>query len=82
METPSFDRVRRSDDASAGFRLQKSSVNPQIAPTPPFFFFLLVVSDPSPFNQPTQSGCLDFVLCILIRYTSVSSFSLKGCLFV
>lgn len=34
----------------------------------PFLICSVIVSDPA-LNQPTQSDCLDFVLCILFSYT-------------
>lgn len=38
----------------------------------------VTVSEPA-LNQPTQSDCLDFVLCILFSYTPLFLLLLKGC---
>lgn len=47
-----------------------------VFPFPHTFLFFVIVSDPAP-NQPTQSDCLDFVLCILFSYMFLPPY-LKG----
>ena len=43
----------------------------------PFLICSVIVPDPA-LNQPTQSDCLDFVLCILFSYTPLFLPLLKG----
>lgn len=61
-----------SSDTSADFGCRNNMWILKLSGFSPFLIRLVFVCHPFPtpaLNQPTQSDCLDFVLCILFSYT-------------